>query len=100
MYQPPMCTLFLTRKNCIELRNISDGRIVCQRDVNFLCAHVCSTGDAILVVNWKTKPVKPVRFLIKLDPDLNIEQINKTIDTQLTHPFGPCCSESLKRNSC
>ena len=53
----------VTRQKCIELRNISDGRIVCKRDVDFSCNYVCSTEDAIFVKYCNSNPVKLVLFL-------------------------------------
>ena len=78
----------ITTKNRIELRNFSDGMIICKRDVAFTCDHVYSTGDVILIVNVETNPIKLVQFQIKAEPKMALDETSIAIDTQMKDVFG------------
>ena len=80
---------FVTMNRGIEMRNLSDGHKICERDTYFTCTHLfCTVDNVLLVVNTDSTPRKLVKFEVKCEPVACLEAFDGLVETNLNSVFG------------
>ena len=68
----------------MEVRDVTDGRLLHGCDVDFSPGRMCSTDDgSVLVVNNSVTPRTLVKFKLTEQEGVVLEKTNETIDTKL-----------------
>ena len=68
----------------LEIRDVTDGRVLHRCDVDFNPGCLCSTDDgSVLVVNTSVNPHTLVKFRLTERDGIKLEKTNETINTQM-----------------